>query len=119
MHGHQILLVDDDESIRDSLSSLLEGEGYGVASVANGREALERLRSKAPPPCLILLDWMMPVMDGEAFLREQQQDSALAGIPVVVITAAAGTRLAALGGTPCIRKPIQIDKLMGAVQQHC
>jgi CheY-like chemotaxis protein len=118
MHTRQILLVDDDESIRDSLSMLLEGEGYGVASAANGRAALERLRSD-PPPCLILLDWMMPVMDGEAFLREQQQDSTLAGIPVVVITAAAGARLAALRGTAFIRKPIQIDKLMGAVEKYC
>src|SRR5579862_4602951 len=65
-----ILIVDDDPDIRDSLKEVLEDEGYEVNGVANGREALDYLR-KSPRPCVILLDLMMPVMDGWQFRREQ------------------------------------------------
>ena len=67
-----ILIVDDDPDIRDSLKEVLEDEGYEVNGVANGREALDYLR-KSPRPCVILLDLMMPVMDGWQFRKEQKQ----------------------------------------------
>src|SRR6476619_7846857 len=81
-----ILVVDDDSDIRDSLREVLEDEGYTVACVGNGREALEYLH-RAPRPRVILRDLMMPVMDGWQFRREQKQDADIANIPLVVITA--------------------------------
>jgi CheY-like chemotaxis protein len=115
--AHEILIVDDDADIRDSLGSLLEGEGYAVACAANGREALDRLRAGLLP-CLILLDLMMPVMDGLAFIAQQTADPTLAGIPVVVITAAGQTKTASLP-RPVLSKPIQIETLLNTVARHC
>ena len=80
-------MVDDDPDIRDSLREVLEDEGYEVACVGNGREALDHLKTASPRPCVILLDLMMPVMDGWQFRREQKQDADIADIPLVVITA--------------------------------
>ena len=70
-----ILVVDDDPDIRDSLREVLEDEGYEVACVGNGREALDHLKTANPRPCVILLDLMMPVMDGWQFRKEQKQDA--------------------------------------------
>src|SRR5688572_8496646 len=82
-----ILIVDDDASIREALASLLEDEGYTAAGVANGLQALTLLRQSEELPCLILLDLMMPVMNGWEFLNEQQQELRLAEIAVVVFSA--------------------------------
>ena len=68
-----ILVVDDDPDIRDSLREVLEDEGYDVSCVGNGREALDHLKAASPRPCVILLDLMMPVMDGWQFRKEQKQ----------------------------------------------
>src|SRR4051794_28574938 len=81
-----ILVVDDDPDLRDTLGQILEDEGYSVAAASNGREALAYLRER-PAPSLILLDLMMPVMDGWQFRSEQRLDSVLAKIPVLVISA--------------------------------
>lgn len=113
-----ILVVDDDEDIRDALVDLLGDEGYSAVGMANGSEALTWLRSERRP-CAILLDWMMPVMDGETFLREQERDPELAQIPVIIITAAGNARILDLKGRPLVQKPIEVDKLMGVVQVHC
>src|SRR5205814_8831977 len=84
----RILVVDDDPDIRDSLREVLEDEGYDVSCVGNGREALDHLKAASPRPCVILLDLMMPVMDGWQFRREQKKlEPELANIPLVVITA--------------------------------
>lgn len=84
--NRHILLVDDDLAIQDSLQWVLEGEGYTVTLANNGKEALDYL-IKAELPALILLDIMMPVMDGFEFLEKQQQYPALAEIPVIILTA--------------------------------
>src|SRR3569832_407091 len=89
--GRSILIVDDDVDIRVTISLILEDEGYAVASAANGEEALRYLRSH-PSPSLILLDLMMPGMDGVEFRAEQQRDAQLSGIPVVVVTASGNAR---------------------------
>jgi CheY-like chemotaxis protein len=83
-----ILIIDDDASIRELLVEVLEEEGYPVQSASNGEEALSILRTLPKLPKLILLDLMMPVMDGWAFRQEQLQDPLLIGIPVVVLSAA-------------------------------
>ena len=88
MGNHTILVVDDDADIRDSVAEVLEDAGYRVQQAANGREALDYLQASAYP-CIILLDLMMPVMDGPQFRAAQQSKPTLAGIPVVVISAGA------------------------------
>jgi CheY-like chemotaxis protein len=95
----QVLVVEDDAPIREALCAVLRDDGYAVAEAGDGQEALEFLRTH-PTPRVILLDLMMPVMDGWTFLREQAADPALAGIPVVVITAGAGGP-GPLDGRPC------------------
>jgi CheY-like chemotaxis protein len=80
-----VLVVEDDADHRNSVGMLLEDEGYRVEGAVNGRAALDRLLS-APPPDLVLLDLMMPVMDGRQLLLEMKARPALAEIPVVVIT---------------------------------
>src|SRR5690349_1561300 len=79
---HPILIVEDDADLRDMMAQLLLLEGFDAYAVANGREALDYLHH-ADAPNLILLDLMMPVMDGWEFRREQQRDPQLAGVPVI------------------------------------
>ena len=78
--GQAVLVVEDDAAARQALVLLLGTEGYAVSAAANGQEALAFLRTR-PPPDLILLDLMMPVMDGYEFRRVQRQDAALARSP--------------------------------------
>jgi CheY-like chemotaxis protein len=80
-----ILIVEDNADLRDSLAELLQYEGYEVARAANGQEALRYLR-ECPPPCLILLDLMMPVMNGWEFRKQQLLDPTLSSIPVAIVT---------------------------------
>ncbi len=82
-----LLLVDDDERVREALVALLEAQGYPVVGAANGREALDVLRVRGLRPGLILLDLMMPVMDGWQFRAAQLADAELATVPVVVFSA--------------------------------
>ena len=109
------MVVEDDEGIRDALCDLLESEGFDVASAVHGRDALEKLRGPSERPDVILLDLMMPVMDGWAFRSEQQRDPALADIPVVVITASRQADLASLRPRAFLKKPIDFDELLRAL----
>lgn len=113
-----VLVVEDDFDLRDALVPILEYEGHRVVSAANGREALDRLQAM-PLPSLILLDLMMPVMNGEAFRAEQLRDPRLAGIPVVVVSAhpAAEEHAARMGAVACVRKPFDVDDLLAAVRR--
>jgi CheY-like chemotaxis protein len=113
-----VLVVDDDQDIRDALCELLEDEGYHVVSAANGREALAYLGSREPP-CVILLDLMMPIMDGWEFRRRQQGDPKWANIPVVVITAAGQYGSASIDADRVLPKPLQLDHVLEALQQFC
>jgi len=83
-HHCGILVVDDDAEIRELLRVALSADGYSVAGVPDGREALHYLRSHADT-CIILLDLMLPVMDGVAFRAAQLRDRSLAWIPIVVM----------------------------------
>ena len=115
----QILIVDDDGDIRETLSQILEEEGYGVLMASNGAEALARLR-EAPCPDLILLDLMMPVMDGWQFRTEQRRDPALAEIPVIILSAAGNLHdnTRGFGAAATIKKPIYLDDLLEAIERH-
>lgn len=112
-----ILLVDDDEDVRESIGDALEEEGYRVTSASNGKEALRLLRDDKVRPDVILLDIMMPEMDGWAFRAEQRRDPALASIPVVVFTAHGSPkdiaqRLQAVG---FLRKPLRLEELLSTI----
>jgi len=115
----KVLIVDDDFALRDALCAALEGEGFAVAAVSNGREALEYLRSGARPS-LVLLDLMMPIMNGWEFRAEQRQDPELADIPVVVLSAFARSGDEELRGIgQFLRKPFQLADLLAAVRAYC
>jgi CheY-like chemotaxis protein len=102
------------------ISELLSDEGYTVAQAANGREALAYLQRANPPPCVILLDMMMPHMSGWEFLRVRQQDRVLAPIPIVVVSVArTAINVSALGVQGALDKPFDLDRLLASVQQYC
>jgi CheY-like chemotaxis protein len=116
-----VLIVEDDAATRAALLLLLQAEGHATAA-ADGREALAYLRSAKPPPCLVLLDLMMPVMDGWQFLTERHREPALADIPVVVFTAAGSldaAALRALGAADVLHKPADPDALLAVVRRYC
>jgi CheY-like chemotaxis protein len=113
-----ILIVDDDKDIRTSLAEVLMDEGYQVEQASDGEEALECLRSGAAVS-LIILDVMMPRMDGYQFRSEQLKDPRLAGIPVVLVTAGSDAKreAAALGVADGVRKPTSIADLLSAIER--
>jgi CheY-like chemotaxis protein len=115
-----VLVVDDDDDIRETVVELLRDEGYEAEGAANGREALDRLRAATREPDLILLDLLMPVMDGEQFREEQVKDPRLAAIRTVVISANFQVRetAARMGVTGYIRKPVDLDVLLDTVAAH-
>jgi CheY-like chemotaxis protein len=114
-----VLVVDDDPEIRDALADALEGRGYDVAVANHGGDALDWL-SKSPAPCLIVLDLMMPVMDGHEFISRQKRNPAIANIPVVIITAGRdpyGTKV--VEAVDVLHKPFGFESLLKFVQQYC
>ena len=114
-----ILIVDDDPDIRETLAELLQDEGYTVILASHGGEALEALRMN-PKPALILLDLMMPIMDGWQFRTEQKRDPQIAAIPVVIISATGrDDAVFGLGPAQFLKKPINLDQLLAAVEEHC
>jgi CheY-like chemotaxis protein len=118
--SHTVLVVDDDRDIRDSLVELLEHLGYAAHGASNGLDALAVLRAGGELPCVILLDLMMPGMDGHGFRAAQRAEPALADIPVIVLSAYADadTQASALG-VECLRKPLTAKMLIAAVRRHC
>jgi len=112
-----VLVVDDDEGLRDALETVLEYEGYRVRVAANGRAALAQVAEAAPD--VILLDVRMPVMDGRGFIEAYRQ------IPgphaaVVILTASedAATNAGDFGAEACLMKPIELADLLDAVRRH-
>lgn len=118
-HRSEVLVIDDDPDIRETMRFVLESAGYQVSTAANGVEALAYLREDAAP-CLILLDLMMPIMNGWQFRAEQASDPRLAAIPVVVITGAGqAARAASLGAAGYVEKPMDLDLLISTVKRYC
>jgi CheY-like chemotaxis protein len=113
--GRTILLVEDDELIRRAMQMVLEWEGYQVDCAVNGQEALDYLRA-GNRPCLIVLDLMMPVLDGEQFRREQSRDPRFASIPVIVVSAANFAQ--AVSAAQHIRKPFEVQELLDAIHHQ-
>jgi CheY-like chemotaxis protein len=117
----RLLLVDDEEAICEALGEALAEDGFEVVTAANGREALDILRDE-PRPSAILLDLMMPVMDGWEFRRAQLNDPLLREIPVLVISASGSspeTLRSQLGEVELIPKPVPYGGLLKAVGRLC
>lgn len=116
-----VLVVEDDSDIREALAEVLEDGHYRAIRAANGEMALAKLRDAAPIPCVILLDVMMPVMDGREFLARQQKDDLLRQIPVVVLSAHADAAHAVsqLNAAGFLRKPVDLSELMRTVEKFC
>ena len=100
------------------MAQLLALEGYETATAANGREALEYLRRHRTPK-LILLDLMMPIMDGWEFRREQQLDASIANVPVVVLSALDRGRATDVIADDFLKKPLDFDRLLEVVRSYC
>ena len=115
--GKTILIVEDDEDVREMLATTLELEGTEVVTAANGLEAYHLARLHHPK--LIVLDLMMPVMDGWEFRRRQRGDPQLAGVPVVVLSALDQSRAADLDGAAFLKKPLDFDRLLELVRHYC
>jgi CheY-like chemotaxis protein len=111
-----ILVVDDDVDIRATLSDFLEDEGYAISVAANGRDALDYLRGH-PATSLVLLDLMMPIMNGYQFRIEQKQDPAIAAVPVVVMTARGTVELAEIDVEHVLQKPFKLENLRDAIRR--
>lgn len=117
-HHCPVLIVEDDADLREMMAQLLTLEGYRATTVANGRDALDYLH-RGDRPEIILLDLMMPVMDGWEFRRRQGEDPALATVPVVVLSALDPSRAADLDGAAFLKKPLDFDRLLQLVRQYC
>jgi CheY-like chemotaxis protein len=113
-----VMVVDDDDDIRETLAGLLEDEGYQVAAFPTGQDALDALKGGMEPR-VILLDLMMPVMDGAEFRREQVADPTLASIPVILITAAGLERVQRSDYSEVLRKPLKIDRVLDVIAAYC
>jgi CheY-like chemotaxis protein len=120
--GHRVFVVDDEEMIRESIVEFLDDNGYQAVGASDGRDALQKLGAASDGrPCLILLDLMMPGMDGRAFREHQLQSPELAAIPVIVFSAhrdvaTAATEMNAAGH---LEKPLRLPELLRKVRQYC
>jgi two-component system, chemotaxis family, chemotaxis protein CheY len=116
--SHLIAIVEDDADLAGVLATVLESHGYAVSSASNGREALEQLHA-GNRPALILLDMMMPIMDGREFREAQAGDAEIAGIPVVLMTADgnAPRKAESIGAVGYLAKPVGIPELLGEVRR--
>jgi CheY-like chemotaxis protein len=112
-----VVVVEDDPAIQESLRMAIELEGYNVYLANNGREGLKVL-STLVDPCIILLDLMMPVMDGFEFLAARKQDSVLSKVPVAVVTAFLD-KAKGLDAQGFVKKPVNLDDLFDFIKKYC
>ena len=116
--GQLVMVIDDDEDIRAGLSGLLEDAGFRVVAFGDGKQGLAYL-ADGELPCLIILDLMMPVMDGWRFRVEQLMNPALASVPVIVITAGGTASRGPDLGVEVVAKPFDTTVLLEMVRRHC
>lgn len=114
----RMLVVEDEENIRESVAALLEVEGYEVETADNGAQALAVLKN-GPPVSLIFLDLMMPQMDGWAFRARQLNQPELQDIPVVVLSGARRIEIEVANLEPAavLRKPVSIQELLEVIEE--
>jgi CheY-like chemotaxis protein len=109
-----LLIVEDEIAVRDALTKLVSKDGREIETASDGQEALARL-TEAPRPCLILLDLMMPRMNGWEFLQHKSADPVLADIPTIVLS---GSRQP-VEATHQLAKPVDVERLMALIDQYC
>lgn len=116
-----ILLIEDDESIREITKELLETEGYKTVVAANGQIALDILNActNGDLPKVILLDLMMPVMDGWQFMEQKRLNDKLSNIPVVAFSALEERKISSARTDDVIRKPIHPEMMLKVIQKYC
>jgi CheY-like chemotaxis protein len=113
-----VLIVEDDPDVLQMMEDVLRLEGYSTETARNGAEALERTRQRRP--CLVLLDLMMPVMDGWTFRKRQLADPVISDVPVLCVTAAGRHMLLEDQlKAPCLSKPVNFDALIRALAEQC
>ena len=113
-----MFIVEDDPDTREMIGRFLELEGFAVVTAANGRQALDRLDA-GTRACVILLDLMMPVMDGWEFRRRQASHSAFGNIPVIVFSAAGPERMEQIEANDYLSKPVDLDELLRRISRYC
>ena len=115
-----LLLVEDDDDVRDAMAASLRDEGYEVAEAENGRLALEWLQRNGNP-CLVLLDLWMPVMSGMELREKMVEDPRLAALPLVIVSAAGDGKARAqeMGAIGFLRKPLDLQDLLATVERFC
>ena len=109
-----VLIVDDEEDLRESLREFLEHEGCAVSTAADGAEALRHMDDGLPG--VVILDLLMPVMSGNELYARMQSDQRLCGVPVVISTSDPSR---APTGVPVLKKPINLNRLLATIKQHC
>jgi CheY-like chemotaxis protein len=115
-----VMIVDDDDAIREALEDVLSDEGYDVVGVSDGQQALDYLLTDLQPekrPSAILVDLWMPVMDGWKFLDALLEDPRFSRIPLVVLTAARDQRARDLRVAEVLTKPVQLQQVLGALER--
>lgn len=109
-----LLIVEDEIAVRDTLTELLATDGREIVTASDGQEALERL-TEVPRPCLILLDLMMPRMNGWEFLQSKSADPLIADIPTIVLSGSGRPA----GAVHQMSKPVDVERLMALIDQYC
>ncbi|HEY3109013.1 MAG TPA: response regulator [Chloroflexota bacterium] len=113
----KVLVVDDDEAIRSTVTQILEFEGYSVVAAADGAEALAAVEAELP--CLVLLDMRMPILDGWGFAAALRKRGLK--VPIAVMTAAQNAQrwCDEIGGDACLAKPFDLDDMVATVARFC
>lgn len=114
--AHTVLIVEDEEDLRELMQTALESRGYVVVTAEEGQDALFKLE-RIERPCLVLLDLLMPGMNGWEFYTKMRQLPNLDGVPVIVHSSA--SERAPAGVTQVIQKPITFDRLLAVVSKYC
>ena len=113
---HTVLIVEDEEDLREMMTMALEMNGYTVVTAEEGQDALRKL-DNIDPPCLILLDLLMPGMNGWDFYEKLRERPALASVPVIVHSSS--PERAPAGVTRVLKKPVLLDGLIAVVGEYC
>lgn len=113
-----VLLVEDNDDVREMMALALQLAGHDVLLASNGRDALDKLKER-PRPCVILLDLMMPVMNGWEFREALRAEPALRDVPVIVVSALNQELAEHVGASAYLPKPIDIDRMLDIVAEHC
>jgi CheY-like chemotaxis protein len=113
---HTVLVVEDEQHLREMMRDALELNGYAVVTAEHGADALAKL-AEIEHPCLVILDLLMPVMDGRTFIAKMRAHTALSSVPIVVHTSVPGQTPA--GVSRVIQKPLIFDRLLSVVREYC